>query len=106
MTVTPAQNRLPQQAPSSVLESDLEQTLYSAIYQAIVERRLPPGAKLPEQQLSDLFGASRSRVRGVLARLARDHYVDLVPNRGAFVAKPSSQQAREVFAARRLLALT
>jgi len=90
-------------SPSSVLESDLEQRLYAAIYQGIVERRLPPGAKLPEQQLSDLFGASRSKVRGVLSKLARDHYLDLVPNRGAFVARPSPQQAREVFAARRLL---
>ncbi len=82
---------------------DIETRLYRALYDAIAQRRLLPGAKLPEQQLSDLFGASRSRVRQVLARLAQERYVELRPNRGAFVACPPPREAREVFAARQVL---
>jgi DNA-binding GntR family transcriptional regulator len=38
-----------------------------------------------------------------LQRLAHEHVVTLTPNRGAVVAKPSVREAREVFAARRVL---
>lgn len=91
-------DRAPDRTPDSGEEAELQ--LYEAIYQAIVERRLLPGAKLPEQQLCDLFGTSRSRVRQVLARLAQERYVEHKPNRGAFVARPSPQEARDVFTAR------
>lgn len=84
-------------------ESDVEERLYQSIYDAIVERRLLPGVKLPEQQLSDLFHTTRSRVRTVLARLAQERYLELKPNRGAYVAQPTPQEAREVFAARCVL---
>ncbi len=46
---------------------------------------------------------SRARVREVLARLAHEQIVELYPQRGAFVAKPSIEQARDVFEARRLI---
>jgi DNA-binding GntR family transcriptional regulator len=39
----------------------------------------------------------------VLPRLAHEGVVSLEPNRGAFVAKPSVEEAREVFEARRLI---
>jgi DNA-binding GntR family transcriptional regulator len=39
----------------------------------------------------------------VLARLAHAQIVQLYPQRGAFVAKPTVEQAREVFEARRLI---
>jgi DNA-binding GntR family transcriptional regulator len=42
-------------------------------------------------------------VREVLARLAHEQIVELVPQRGAFVAKPTVEQAQDVFEARRLI---
>jgi DNA-binding GntR family transcriptional regulator len=70
---------------------------------AIFEHRLPPGTKLGEDRLAGIFGVSRARIRQVLPRLARDGVVHLEPNRGAFVAKPTVQQARDVFEARRVV---
>ena len=43
------------------------------------------------------------RIRSVLHALARDKVVTLQRNRGAIVAYPSVKEAREVFAARRLI---
>jgi DNA-binding GntR family transcriptional regulator len=77
--------------------------IYERIYGAILEHRLPPGTKLGEDRLAKIFGVSRARVREVLARLAHDQIVDLFPQRGAFVAQPSPQQAMDVFEARRLI---
>jgi DNA-binding GntR family transcriptional regulator len=77
--------------------------IYEKIYVAILEHRLHPGTKLGEEKLADIFGVSRARIREVLARLAHEQIVDLFPQRGAFVAKPTIEQARDVFEARRLI---
>ena len=73
------------------------------IFEAIVDHRMAPGTHLKEDVLCELFGIGRTRVRAILARLAADHVVDLVANRGAFVSTPSIGEAREVFRARRLI---
>ncbi len=62
-----------------------------------------PGTKLAEQQLADIFGVSRTLVRQALNQLSRDRLVVLEPARGAFVAQPSVDEARQVFEARRLV---
>lgn len=83
--------------------AERESRIYEEVVRAIVERRLPPGAKLPELQLADIFGTSRTRMRRVLGRLARDGMVSQVLNRGSFVARPTLADAREVFEARRAI---
>ena len=80
-----------------------EAEIYQRIHAAIAERRLQPGARLVEDQLGDVFGVSRMRIRSVLHSLARDKVVTLHRNRGAVVARPTVQEAKEVFAARRLI---
>jgi DNA-binding GntR family transcriptional regulator len=77
--------------------------IYDKIYVAILEHRLHPGTKLVEERLAEIFEVSRARVREVLARLAHEQIVELIPQRGAYVAKPSAEQARDVFEARRLI---
>jgi DNA-binding GntR family transcriptional regulator len=74
-----------------------------AITQAIVERRLMPGTKLGEQRLADSFKVSRTLVRQALNQLSRDRLVTLEPARGAFVSRPSVEEARQVFEVRRML---
>ncbi len=80
-----------------------DETIYREIYGSIVEHRLAPGAKLTEDGLADIFGVSRTRVAKALQRLAHEKIVTLHPNRGAFVAQPTRDDAREVFAARCLI---
>jgi len=77
--------------------------IVNAITTAIVERRLMPGTKLVEQQIADVFSVSRTVVRQALNRLSRDRLVTLEPARGAFVAMPSIDEARQVFQVRRLV---
>lgn len=79
------------------------QRIADSITTAIVERRLMPGTKLAEQQIADIFGVSRTLVRQALNQLSRDRLVTLEPARGAFVAQPSVQEARQVFEVRAML---
>ncbi len=74
-----------------------------ALHDAIVDRRLAPGTKLVEDEVGATFGASRTVVRAALQALAYDGIVSLERNRGAFVARPTPDEARQVFAARRLI---
>ena len=77
--------------------------IYDSIFQAVMMQRLKPGMKLPEPQLCELFGVSRTLVRKALQRLAGDYIVELRPNRGAVVASPTPEETREIFVARRAI---
>jgi DNA-binding GntR family transcriptional regulator len=78
-----------------------EQAAYQRIIAAVTQQRLAPGLQLKEEKLARIFRISRTRVRKVLARLADEGVVTLEPNRGAFVARPPVEEARDVFEARR-----
>lgn len=71
--------------------------------EAIHEHRISPGMKLNEDEVGEIFGVSRTVVRTALQMLGHDHLVTIEPNRGAFVAKPTPREAREVFEARALI---
>lgn len=70
---------------------------------AIVGKRLPPGTWLREEALGRTYGVSRTKIRGALMLLSKEKLVEMVPDKGAFVSRPGVQEAREVFAMRRLL---
>lgn len=89
-------------SPRATGDLDNDQ-IHARIFEAIVDHRLMPGTHLKEDELCEIFGIGRTRVRAILSRLAADHVVELVANRGAFVAKPTAAEAREVFRARRLI---
>jgi DNA-binding GntR family transcriptional regulator len=80
-----------------------EEQIVERIFTAVLERRLRPGAKLTENALCDVFNVARSRIRRVLIMLAERGIVVLQPNRGAFIASPTPDEARHVFQARRTI---
>lgn len=85
------------------MESSPTRTIVETLTRAIVEHRLQPGTKLAEQKLADHFGVSRTLVRQALFQLVQKHLVRMEPARGAFVAAPTVEEARQVFHVRRLL---
>lgn len=88
---------------SEASPANMTQRIVESITSAIVERRLMPGTKLAEQKIADIFEVSRTIVRQALNQLSRDHLVVLEQARGAFVAMPSVEEARQVFQVRGML---
>ena len=90
------------QVPRTAAATDETQLLSTthriaeSITAAIVERRLMPGTKLAEQKIADIFKVSRTIVRQALHQLSRDKLVTLEQARGARVAQPSVEEARQV----------
>lgn len=70
---------------------------------AIIDRRLAPGTKLNEAEVGELFDVSRTVVRAALQMLSFEGLVRTERNRGAFVANPTPEEARQVFESRRLI---
>jgi DNA-binding GntR family transcriptional regulator len=95
-------------APSTIRKvvkrkGDSDQRVRDGLYLAIINHRISPGTPLQEDALAEAFGVSRTVIRKALQRLAHERLVELVPNKGASVAKPSAEEARHVFDARRTL---
>lgn len=89
--------------PEAAREGTPDAAIYDAIYGAVMERRLLPGARLTEASLCEIFGVSRAAVRLALLRLSHDRIVTLTPNRGAAISRPTVRETREVFEMRRLI---
>ena len=85
------------------METSSTTQIVESLTRAIVEHRLHPGTKLAEQKLADHFGVSRTLVRQALFQLSQNRLIRLEPARGAFVAAPSVEEAKQVFAVRRML---
>lgn len=77
-----------------------DEAIYKKILKSIVEHQLPPGARLPEDKLSEAFGRSRTSIRKVLQRLAIERIVTIEPNKGAHVNRPTEQEAQEILDSR------
>jgi DNA-binding GntR family transcriptional regulator len=91
-------------APARAVPTDPSaEQIAQDIAAAIVAHRLPPGTRLREEALARAYGVSRTKIRAALLMLTKDKLIRTVPDKGAFVSKPSAAEAREVFAVRRIL---
>jgi DNA-binding GntR family transcriptional regulator len=73
------------------------------VVESILAQKLSPGERLGEQELADLFGVSRTLVREALMQLQARGFVEVRPRKGWYVVEPSVEQARDAFAARRIV---
>ncbi|MEM1199184.1 MAG: GntR family transcriptional regulator [Pseudomonadota bacterium] len=79
--------------PRRSLHDELAEQLRNLIVQGVLE----PGTKVPERELCERFGVSRTPLREALKVLASDGLVTLMPNRGAQVSKLTLAELEEVF---------
>ena len=73
------------------------------VVDSILTRKLRPGERLGEQELATLFGVSRTMVREALMQLQARGFVEVRTRLGWYVVEPSFEEARETYAARRVL---
>src|SRR6185312_3198672 len=100
----PAKRAQKQTAPNPVDPRSMDDDpVIQGILTAISQKRLKPGAKLGEDRLAEVFGTTRIHIRQALAHLASRKVVVQFPNRGAFVYRPTWEEAREMFEARNVI---
>ncbi|MEP6723138.1 MAG: GntR family transcriptional regulator [Variovorax sp.] len=78
-------------------------TIAERVVEAILAQKLAPGERLGEQALAGNFGVSRTMVREALMQLQARGFVEVQSKRGWYVVQPSAAEARDAFAARRIV---
>ena len=64
---------------------NLDQKAYSILKNLIIERKLLPGEKIPQEKLARDLGISRTPLISALKFLEHEKLVESVPRRGFFV---------------------
>jgi DNA-binding GntR family transcriptional regulator len=76
---------------------NLHDTVVSRLRDLILESELAPGARINERQLCDRLDISRTPLREALKVLASESLVELLPNRGARVARLDESDIENMF---------
>lgn len=83
--------------------SPLHERVRAEIRKAILTGAMKPGDRLIEDRLADIYGVSRNPVREAIRGLATEGLVEVLPRRGALVARMNPDEARETIEVRALL---
>lgn len=84
-------------APIGRVAAPLRDQVLDVVRQGILDFRLPPGQRLIERELMEQLGVSRATVREVIARLASEGLVTIIPQRGAIVTVLSEEEAADIY---------
>jgi len=79
----------------------LSTDLFTNLRKDILQGRLRQGEKLTEQQICDEYNVSRTPVREAFRQLELEGFIEIIPNRGAFVAGFSSQDIQDMYELRK-----
>ncbi len=80
-----------------IVRRSLHDEITNQLRDMIVEGELTPGEKVPEPELCRRFGVSRTPLREALKVLAAEGVIQLLPNRGAVIAKITREEIEQIF---------
>ncbi len=82
---------------------NLDQKAYSIIKKMIIDRKLLPGDKIPQEKLAHDLGISRTPLVSALKYLEKEKLVEAKPRRGFFVRLFTIQEMVSIFELREVL---
>jgi DNA-binding GntR family transcriptional regulator len=88
---------MPQKPDLAIVRETLHNKVVTRLRDLIVEGALPAGSRIPERELCERFGISRTPLREALKVLAAEELVELLPNRGARVARLNETDVENMF---------
>jgi len=83
--------------PAPLDRASLHDRIARRLREDLIEGAMPPGSRIDEKALCLRFAVSRTPLREALKVLAADGLIELLPNRGARVAKLDEQDVRDMF---------
>jgi DNA-binding GntR family transcriptional regulator len=86
-----------------ISRSTLAEQVYQQLKRRIINQELRPGSRLIVGHIAEEMGISLTPVREALTRLVKDGLVDMIPHKGAYVAKPTKKNFEDLFAVRQAL---
>ncbi|TGB03940.1 GntR family transcriptional regulator [Halobacillus salinus] len=81
----------------------MTETVYQKLKRTILLREVAPGTQLVEQTIGKDMKVSRTPIRNAMNKLKEEGLVQIIPNRGAFVVEPTTEEIKQAFHMRRQL---
>jgi DNA-binding GntR family transcriptional regulator len=79
----------------------LTEQAYAQIEEAIVTLQIPPGTTVSELSLSEMTGIGRTPIREAIQRLAREHLILVMPQRGLLIPEIDVKKQLKLLRTRR-----
>ena len=79
---------------------DLSTKVYNILREMIFSGELGSGQKLVQEELAKQLGVSRTPLIQAISKLSKDHLVEIIPRRGAYVRNISSKEILDAFSVR------
>lgn len=80
---------------SKLPQTSLRDQVVSAIRDAIIQGKFKPGEKIPEQELAEQLGVSRTPIREAIRILEQQGLVATRPKNGTYIASLNWEEARD-----------
>lgn len=81
----------------------LRERIVDFIKDAVVTGRLKPGERVPEQEIAESFGISRTPIREAFRQLESEGFITVTPRKGAVVSPITDKDVSEFYAIKSLL---
>ncbi len=81
----------------------LRERIVDFVKEAIIKGRLKPGERVPEPELAERFGISRTPIREAFRQLESEGFLIITPRKGAVVSPITDKDVREFYTIKSLL---
>lgn len=81
----------------------LRERIVDFIKDSVVTGRLKPGERVPEQEIAESFGISRTPIREAFRQLESEGFITVTPRKGAVVSPITDKDVSEFYAIKSLL---
>ena len=81
----------------------LRERIVDFIKDSIISGRLKPGERVPEQEIAESFGISRTPIREAFRQLESEGFISVVPRKGAVVSPITDKDVSEFYEIKSLL---
>jgi DNA-binding GntR family transcriptional regulator len=89
--------------PLGTTHKNLDAKVYDRLKAMILDRKLLPGEKIPQERLAQVLGISRTPLVNALKYLEKENLVQSLPRRGFFVRVFTKQEMISIFELREVL---
>ncbi|HHL39696.1 MAG TPA: GntR family transcriptional regulator [Deltaproteobacteria bacterium] len=81
----------------------LRERIVDFVKDAVVSGRLKPGDRVPEAELAETFGISRTPIREAFRQLESEGFLTVTPRKGAVITSITDRDVREFYAIKSIL---
>ncbi|MEK7679216.1 MAG: GntR family transcriptional regulator [Deltaproteobacteria bacterium] len=81
----------------------LRERIVDFVKDAVLKGRLRPGERVPEQEIAQSLGISRTPIREAFRQLESEGFISVVPRKGAVVSPITDKDVREFYEIKSLL---